>query len=342
RPRPRAGSARPSAAQATASTWRPHPRQPTAAAPTMGPRVPSPAGTTRAPRLNWRRARTSSSAWAAAKKGGPNPRATEPATTARRRSRRLATDARARPTSRPVRAITSVGAWAAGRPVAASMEGPEASASRQPRPPQAQGRPSGTTTTWPTWPALPAAPSSRRPPSTTPPPTPVDTTTAMKSLTPAAAPTQPSARARALASLSTKVARPVSSASRRRRGKPRQAGMFSGDTASPPAVMGPPQPTPHTTGTAAPAPARPAATFAATFEAVVENVEQVLQGKEEAIRLALVCMVAEGHLLIEDVPGVGKTSLAKSLAASVDADWHRIQFTPDLLPSDVTGVTVYS
>ena len=88
--------------------------------------------------------------------------------------------------------------------------------------------------------------------------------------------------------------------------------------------------------------ARDAATFAATFEAVVENVEQVLQGKEEAIRLALVCMVAEGHLLIEDVPGVGKTSLAKSLAASVDADWHRIQFTPDLLPSDVTGVTVYS
>ena len=88
--------------------------------------------------------------------------------------------------------------------------------------------------------------------------------------------------------------------------------------------------------------ARDASTFAATFEAVVENVEQVLQGKEEAIRLALVCMVAEGHLLIEDVPGVGKTSLAKSLAASVDADWHRIQFTPDLLPSDVTGVTVYS
>ncbi|HMC41374.1 MAG TPA: MoxR family ATPase [Acidimicrobiales bacterium] len=88
--------------------------------------------------------------------------------------------------------------------------------------------------------------------------------------------------------------------------------------------------------------ARNAATFAGTFEAIVENIEVVLQGKEEAIRLALVCMVAEGHLLIEDVPGVGKTSLAKALAASVDADWHRIQFTPDLLPSDVTGVTVYS
>jgi MoxR-like ATPase len=58
--------------------------------------------------------------------------------------------------------------------------------------------------------------------------------------------------------------------------------------------------------------------------------------------LALVCLVSEGHLLIEDVPGVGKTSLAKALARSIDGDWHRIQFTPDLLPSDVTGVTVYN
>jgi MoxR-like ATPase len=78
------------------------------------------------------------------------------------------------------------------------------------------------------------------------------------------------------------------------------------------------------------------------FDAIVENIEQVIQGKDEAIRLALVCMVSEGHLLIEDVPGVGKTSLAKALAASVGIDWHRIQFTPDLLPSDVTGVNVYS
>jgi MoxR-like ATPase len=82
--------------------------------------------------------------------------------------------------------------------------------------------------------------------------------------------------------------------------------------------------------------------YADSFEAIVSNVEEVIQGKEDAIRLALLCMVAEGHLLIEDVPGVGKTSMAKALARSIDCTWHRIQFTPDLLPSDVTGVTVYS
>ncbi|MGH9283023.1 MAG: AAA family ATPase [Acidimicrobiales bacterium] len=78
------------------------------------------------------------------------------------------------------------------------------------------------------------------------------------------------------------------------------------------------------------------------FEAIVDNVERVIQGKTEAIRLAVTCLVAEGHLLIEDVPGVGKTSLAKALAASLGCSWQRIQFTPDLLPSDVTGVNVYS
>ena len=88
--------------------------------------------------------------------------------------------------------------------------------------------------------------------------------------------------------------------------------------------------------------ARTVGRFAEAFEAVVENIEQVIQGKNEVIRLAMVCLVAEGHLLIEDVPGVGKTSLAKALAASLDCEWNRIQFTPDLLPSDVTGVTVYS
>ena len=82
--------------------------------------------------------------------------------------------------------------------------------------------------------------------------------------------------------------------------------------------------------------------YADSFDAIVSNVEQVIQGKQDAIRLALLCMVAEGHLLIEDVPGVGKTSMAKALARSIDCTWHRIQFTPDLLPSDVTGVTVYS
>ncbi len=71
------------------------------------------------------------------------------------------------------------------------------------------------------------------------------------------------------------------------------------------------------------------------------NVEQALRGKPEVVQLAITCLLAEGHLLIEDVPGVGKTSLARALAASIDGNWHRIQFTPDLLPSDVTGVTVY-
>jgi MoxR-like ATPase len=88
--------------------------------------------------------------------------------------------------------------------------------------------------------------------------------------------------------------------------------------------------------------ARRAFDFIGCFEGIVDNVERVIQGKDEAVRLALVCLVAEGHLLIEDVPGVGKTSLAKALATSIDLQWQRIQFTPDLLPSDVTGVNVYN
>src|SRR5439155_846810 len=82
--------------------------------------------------------------------------------------------------------------------------------------------------------------------------------------------------------------------------------------------------------------------FASAFSRVADNVRQVIEGKEQQARLALVCLVAEGHLLIEDVPGVGKTMLAKSIARSIDCSFRRIQFTPDLLPTDVTGVNVYN
>jgi MoxR-like ATPase len=82
--------------------------------------------------------------------------------------------------------------------------------------------------------------------------------------------------------------------------------------------------------------------FGRLFSALLGNVEQVIMGKREQIHLALVCLLAEGHLLIEDVPGVGKTLLAKAIAASIGGTCHRIQFTPDLLPSDVTGVSVWN
>jgi MoxR-like ATPase len=85
-----------------------------------------------------------------------------------------------------------------------------------------------------------------------------------------------------------------------------------------------------------------ATSFADLFAVIAANVEQVIQGKPEAVELALICMLAEGHLLIEDVPGVGKTSLAKALAASIDCTWKRVQFTPDLLPTDVVGVTIWN
>ncbi len=81
--------------------------------------------------------------------------------------------------------------------------------------------------------------------------------------------------------------------------------------------------------------------FAQTFDSLVANVGEALLGKDHAVRLALTCMLAEGHLLLEDAPGTGKTSLAKALAATVQGTHSRIQFTPDLLPSDVTGVTIY-
>ncbi|MBH1936244.1 AAA family ATPase [Streptomyces sp. AV19] len=78
-----------------------------------------------------------------------------------------------------------------------------------------------------------------------------------------------------------------------------------------------------------------------TAERIRASVEGVIEGKPEVVRLALTVLLAEGHLLIEDVPGVGKTMLAKALARSVDCSVRRIQFTPDLLPSDVTGVSVF-
>jgi len=82
--------------------------------------------------------------------------------------------------------------------------------------------------------------------------------------------------------------------------------------------------------------------FAASFRSLVENIERIIVGKTEVIELAAVCLFAQGHLLIEDVPGVGKTALARCLAHSIHSDWKRIQFTPDLLPSDITGVTWYN
>ncbi|HEY7755748.1 MAG TPA: AAA family ATPase [Actinomycetota bacterium] len=82
--------------------------------------------------------------------------------------------------------------------------------------------------------------------------------------------------------------------------------------------------------------------FSERFAQIEHNVERVVQGKQREIRLALAALVAEGHVLIEDVPGVGKTMLAKAIARSIDCSFRRIQFTPDLLPTDVTGVNVFN
>lgn len=84
-----------------------------------------------------------------------------------------------------------------------------------------------------------------------------------------------------------------------------------------------------------------AAWFSQTFARLVDNVGQAVLGKPEAVKLAFTCLLAGGHMLLEDFPGTGKTSLARSLAATVQASHSRIQFTPDLLPSDVTGVTIF-
>ncbi len=74
---------------------------------------------------------------------------------------------------------------------------------------------------------------------------------------------------------------------------------------------------------------------------VLENIHKVIIGKEETVRLLLTALLADGHVLLEDVPGTGKTKLAKTLAKSLHADFSRIQFTPDLLPADITGLNIF-
>ncbi len=78
-----------------------------------------------------------------------------------------------------------------------------------------------------------------------------------------------------------------------------------------------------------------------TIARLSRNIERVVFGKPDAVKFAIIALMAQGHLLIEDVPGVGKTSLAKALAKSLDLDFRRIQFTNDILPSDITGVSIY-
>jgi MoxR-like ATPase len=82
--------------------------------------------------------------------------------------------------------------------------------------------------------------------------------------------------------------------------------------------------------------------FAAMAARLAEAISAVVLGKDEVVRLTLTALFAQGHVLLEDVPGVGKTTLARALAASVHGQWRRIQFTPDLLPSDVSGVTIFN
>ena len=79
-----------------------------------------------------------------------------------------------------------------------------------------------------------------------------------------------------------------------------------------------------------------------TMAAIVHNIEQVVYGKSMAVRLVVATLAAEGHVLLEDVPGTGKTSLASALASSVRCYFRRIQFTPDVMPSDISGFSIYN
>jgi MoxR-like ATPase len=81
---------------------------------------------------------------------------------------------------------------------------------------------------------------------------------------------------------------------------------------------------------------------AAKVNALVKNIERAVKGKPEVVKLSVVALLARGHLLIEDVPGIGKTTLAYSIARSLNCSFHRVQFTSDLMPSDITGVTVFN
>ena len=86
---------------------------------------------------------------------------------------------------------------------------------------------------------------------------------------------------------------------------------------------------------------QPADRSAEQIAGLVDNVGRVVHAPDDTLRLVALCLVGEGHLIVEDFPGVGKTMLAKALARSLDCSFSRLQFTPDLLPSDVTGVNVF-